>query len=597
MGNHVESHVQGIENLTEQISILKERVEHLSARLSVLESSKSVSPATGKASSSTAQPLPRKMHASQTPGLIDTSTLLPRIATICFLLVVALILRTITDNQIINTQVGSVLGMTYAAILILLGWRLYGKESRLAPVFPGCGILLLFSIVLETHARYQSLSTIGAYSILFIAGATIFAMSIRYRASTLVCLGVPGTAAVAMAIDFPYPIYPILGLLLLSAVIAASYAFKQQMCRYLRWFTLVLSVIFWMLWTSKINTLPTCAEPVAELMHPSWFFPMLFIFWGAYLTTVVLNVLKKDLQLGFFESILPTILAIGAFGAGHTAVCSWFQDKTWFYATLVVIATLHLALAGWLASHNREKTSGTNVFIFAGACLITMTGATVFKNIGYVLPVLTGSALALALLSAYWKNEGVRVTSYFLQVVTCATAIISGAILVPATIPVVTGLAALSLTLCSLIQYNWSRSHAPDPSRSFFFSTVDKKDYSAVVLLVTGLLGGYFFFQFGLHTVLSKMGADFEFQFRSGQSLIINFGAIVLMYLALKNRNKEIIIIGAIVALIGAGKVFLLDLFGIKGVPLVLSVFSTGVVAAFGSVVMGKWQKKEAETA
>ena len=140
-------------------------------------------------------------------------------------------------------------------------------------------------------------------SILFIAGATVFALSIRHRASILICLGVPGTAAVAMAIDFPYPLYPVLGLLLLSAIVAASYAFKQQMCRYLRWFTLVLAALFWLLWTSKMNTLPACAEPVAEAMYPDWFFPMLFTFWGVYLTTVVLNVLKKDLQLGFFESI------------------------------------------------------------------------------------------------------------------------------------------------------------------------------------------------------------------------------------------------------------------------------------------------------
>ena len=95
--------------------------------------------------------------------------------------------------------------MTYAAILILLGFRLYARKSRLAPVFPGCGILLLFSIVLETHARYHTLSTLGAYAILFAGGATLFAMSIRHRASTLICLGVPVAAAVAMAIDFPYP--------------------------------------------------------------------------------------------------------------------------------------------------------------------------------------------------------------------------------------------------------------------------------------------------------------------------------------------------------------------------------------------------------
>jgi hypothetical protein len=369
------------------------------------------------------------------------------------------------------------------------------------------------------------------------------------------------------------------------------------MSSYLRWFTLIIAVVFWMLWTSKMNTLPTCAEPVAELMYPSWFFPMLFVFWGVYLTTVVLNVLKKDLRLGFFESILPTITAVGAFGAGHIAVCNWFKDTTWFYVTMIVIATMHLALAWWLASHNREKASGTNVFIFAGACLIVMSSATVFNTIGYILPVWSASALALILLSAYWKNEGVRITSYILQTATCAAAIISGAVIVPTEAPLAVGMSALGLCVFSLVQYNWSRSHLPDQNRSFYFSRVDKNDYSAVVLLITGLLGGYYFSQFSLHEILSNITADFAFQFTSGQSLIINIGAILLMYLALRGRNKELIIIATIVALIGAGKVFIFDMFGIKGVPLVLSVFSTGVVAAFGSVVMGRWQKKEAETA
>jgi len=593
MGNHVESQFQGIENLSEQVRVLKDRVEQLSARLSALEASQPLQQRAARPASKTAQPLPGDIYAS--PRLFDTSSLLPRIATVCFLLVIALILRTITDNQIINTQAGSILGMTYAAILILLGWRLYGKKSRLAPVFPGCGILLLFSIVLETHTHYQSLSTIGAYSILFIAGGTIFAMSIRYRASSLVCLGVPGTAAVAMAIDFPYPIYPILGLLLLSAIIAASYAFKQQMCRYLRWFTLILSAVFWLLWTSKMNILPTSAGSAAAMVYTGWFFPMLFVFWGVYLATVVLNVLKKDLRLGFFESILPTMTAVGAFGAGHVAVHSWLQDRNWFYVTMVVIATLHLALAWWLAAHDREKASGTNVFIFAGACLIVMTSAVVFATIGYILPIWSASALALAFLSAYWKNEGVRVTSYVLQVTTCAAAVASQAVMVPSSAPIAVGMAALAICLFSLVQYTWSRSHFPDQNRSFFFSRLDRKDYSALALLITGLLGGYYFFQFGLYEILSNMTTEFAFQFKSGQSLIINIGAIVLMYLALRGKNREIVLVGAAVAIIGAGKVFIFDMFGIKGVPLVLSVFSTGVVAAFGSVVMGRWQKKEAE--
>ncbi len=176
-------------------------------------------------------------------------------------------------------------------------------------------------------------------------------------------------------------------------------------------------------------------------------------------------------------------------------------------------------------------------------------------------------------------------------------AIASTAILVPTKLPLATGISALCLCIFSITQYKWSRAHSPDPTNSFYFSKLDKKDYSAAVLLITGILGGYFFSQFALYEILKGMVADFTFQFKSGQSLILNIGAILLMYIALKERNKEIIIIATVVAVLGGVKVFILDMFSIKGIPLVLSVFSYGIVAAFGSVVMSKWQKKEAEPA
>jgi len=44
---------------------------------------------------------------------------------------------------------------------------------------------------------------------------------------------------------------------------------------------------------------------------------------------------------------------------------------------------------------------------------------------------------------------------------------------------------------------------------------------------------------------------------------------------------------------------FILELFGSKGAPLAVRVLFTWLVAdfAFGSVMMGRWEKKEAETA
>ncbi len=52
-------------------------------------------------------------------------------------------------------------------------------------------------------------------------------------------------------------------------------------------------------------------------------------------------------------------------------------------------------------------------------------------------------------------------------------------------------------------------------------------------------------------------------------------------------------VVAATIALMGAAKVFIFDLFSIKCVPLALSIFSSGAVAAVGSVITGRWQKKE----
>src|SRR4030042_2215523 len=76
---------------------------------------------------------------------VGRSSLLQRLSTICFLLVVALVLRTVTDNGIINLQVGSVIGVSYAAALMFMGWRRYRRANPLAPIFTVCGTVLMLA--------------------------------------------------------------------------------------------------------------------------------------------------------------------------------------------------------------------------------------------------------------------------------------------------------------------------------------------------------------------------------------------------------------------------------------------------------------------
>ena len=66
---------------------------------------------------------------------VGKSSLLQRLSTLCFLLVVALILRTVTDSGLVDLQIGSLIGMGYAALLMIMGWRRYQRHNVLAPIF------------------------------------------------------------------------------------------------------------------------------------------------------------------------------------------------------------------------------------------------------------------------------------------------------------------------------------------------------------------------------------------------------------------------------------------------------------------------------
>jgi hypothetical protein len=252
---------------------------------------------------------------------------------------------------------------------------------------------------------------------------------------------------------------------------------------------------------------------------------------------------------------------------------------------------MHFILGWWLARKDQEGATGSNAFVFAGVSLLVFGLAAAVNDIVWVLPMWSVLAFVLAMLSFRWHSGGVRVTSYLLQLVTCGFAAFSGVFSSQSSLPYVGILAAATMAAVSLLQYRWSRQHAPNAVNSAFFSWLDKKDASAVVLLGAGLVSGYYFAQQGLYAILRHTMTDYGAVLQSGQSVFINLGAVLLMLIALRLRSVEIVAVAGLVALLGAVKVFIVDLFGIKGVALVISVFSFGIVAAVASVVMGKWHK------
>ena len=76
---------------------------------------------------------------------------------------------------------------------------------------------------------------------------------------------------------------------------------------------------------------------------------------------------------------------------------------------------------------------------------------------------------------------------------------------------------------------------------------------------------------------------------KCGRSIVINMAATFLLVMGGRRHNLELVWIAVVLAGVGCMKVFLVDLFGTSGIPLVLSVLSFGVVAMAGSIVMGRW--------
>ncbi len=581
-----------LKSLTEQVGFLQKTVDELSARLLSLENGEAPQEKRRLVQEASAV---QQVKVPQDGVLkkAGTGALLPRVATVCFALVVALILRTITDNEIINAKFGSMLGMGYAAALIIGGWWLYGRKSRLAPVFPACGLLLLFSIVLETHARFESLSAVSAYLILFMAGAVVVALGLRYRASSQLCIAALGSGLVGMSIDFPYPLYPMLALIVIGGCVAAFIALRKKLCPSLRWTTLGLTFVFWLFWAFKLNVPAACDEPTAALLYLNWFFPLLFVFWAFFTVTNIHRMATDNEELGFFESLLPSITGVGAFLASWSVAIPWFRSTLWLGIAGVLAALLHIGVAGWLASRNREGATGSTTYTFAGVILFSLGVAATFSNILWSVPVLSVSAYLLARIANKWQSGGIRCTSYLFQLAAGLVAVVSGVVAADMASPLAGGLVIGTLMSMSFLQYRWCRSHAPPGMHSAFFSWLDRKDFSAVILLLTGLISGFFLLRLGLYQVLTRSTADFEYMFRGAQTVFINLGAVFLLLFASSRKNNEILTVAIVVGLLGMLKSFVFDLFGIKGMPLVFSVFSSGVVAAVGSVVSTRWQGKK----
>lgn len=598
------------ENLTteEKVDRLHEHIERLTRRVADLEGSMAAATMGRSADAPAARPEtiippalpPRPGKPPDRPAAGETdsfsedmiqwasrASLFPRLATLCFLMVIALILRTITDNGIVNTLLGMGLGMGYAAALMVAGWYMYRRDSSLAPVFVACGAVLMSSIVVETHDRFQSLPLVPAYWTLMATGAGMAFISRQFKAFLPVSVGTLGMCLAGTAIDYPNPFFPYLFMILLTANFLGYYAGSLKRCGWLRWTVLFVTLVMFYLWGLRLEAVAARKITAAPTLAPGWFVPVLATVSIAFLAIALLGIVRSREQVSVFDFCLPTINAVGSYLAARVVVNEADGSALALSLVAILFAFLHFGVSFWLARRKIEGVPGTNSFVVAGSVLLVLALPAALGNM-LAAPVLGVVALGVAVFSDRWGSGAIRATSYLLQ----AYAVVS---LVPyfladglAAAPLAGAVSAAALAAAALGHYRWCRRNAP-PARSPLFGNYDKQDASGVVTLLVALTGSFFFLR-GIAFHILAGGSGGPDAFPCSQSIIINLAALGLGLYAFRAHNREIRNVAILVIAAGA-LTSTADLLGTKGVPLVLSVLSFGLAAATQSITLSRWQK------
>lgn len=583
-----------------RIQTLERQLERLSARMGEGEVAAADLPSPPAGATTKAKEYPPDEMSDVSEEVLNWASrtaLLPRLATLCFLLVTALILRTITDSGLVNKLIGSGIGMSYAAVLMVVGWYKYGKQSALAPIFAASGALLMSTMVVETHTHFQSLPLVPAYLTLMVTGIGMALISRQFNVFTPISVGILGMCFAGAAIDYPRPFFPYLSLVLFTANLLGYFAAQLKRCSWLRWSAFFVTMVMLQLWGIQIVTALRKGGEVSPELAISWFLPVMAVFAATYLLLALLGIIRSGTgRMSRFDLALPALSMAWVFSIASYVVHAQGGSTRVLGVIGVVTAISLLAATFWLAQRSIEGAPGPGSFTCAGGALLALALPAATGTFILSLPIISLAAIFMAVMSRVWASGTVRAATYLFHIYGSIALVFALKGDTPAAMDAVNILPAGLLACIILYQYQWCRRYPPPPEVSFFAS-FDHNDRSAVLLLLAGLLSSFFMVRIGIFQTLQIIPVAMQRDaFRCGQSLCINGAAIALILLAYLRRNKEIRNVAILVTVVGAIKVFLYDLLGTHGLPLVLSVFSFGMAAAVESVALGKWQKQPDDT-
>ncbi len=591
--------------MSEETANLEQRVADLESQVAALTETVNELQTTGQGSAVIAdQPAKKKSSrklsteggaSEEILSWVDKSYILSRVATTSFIVAVAVALRTASDSGVVDLQIGSFIGMLYAMGLLIYGWFAYKEGSIQAPVYTLWGTLIMCSVVVEAHRVFATVPTEAAYLAMALTGLVGTIISRMHHVALPVFVGTLGMSFGSFALDYPSPVFPYLVIIMGLANVFATYATRLLRASWLRWLLLILTLFMIQIWDLKLNIYLSKLSPenlefsVRGLMPSIGFLGLVFV------CISLLGILGKvQEKISKFDIVMPVLNVCWIFLAAKYAINQGLTTASTFGWVAMVAAIAHLAIAWWLAHRVEGGNVGTTSFALAGGLLLAFSAPMAIGHAVIASALIALLAIAMAWLSMRRSNTGLRLASYLLQFYACS-ALVYLLWSTDGTRPSVVGaLSSGLLASIAFVHYFWSRRN-PVAAGETLLHKLNKHDRGASVLLVAALFSGFFTMRVGLYQALDFLHAATRSNFDGAQSVLINVTAIVVLWLSLLRHNKELRNVAVLLIVIGAGKVFLMDMVSLKGMPLMAGVFTFGLVAAFASFVLGRWNKSSGE--
>ncbi len=553
-----------VSSLESRVDRLAQEVHHLRQQMDRLMANRESIPSLPPITPNTTEETSEKVLS-----WLDHSALLPRISTISFLLVVALILRTITDKDIVSIPVGSVIGIAYAGMLLLIGAYSYLKSHALSPIFTTCGAVLMFSIVVETHNRFDWLPAVAAYTILALVCVGGTALSAWYKIKAPGIVAIMGACLASVALEMPEPTFPYLMAMLGLFNLAAYMIAPIRGCAWVRWIVLAVTLVMMAVWQQKLLT-PHVDAKTVSLFVQGWFPFVVILFSMMNLGLALLGMVRCHVdRISTYNRMLPSLNVLWAYVMLTRSAPLLAGSELMFAIAGVVAGVGHVMVSLVLSDGQRRTQQASSAMFFAGALLLVMWLPLVM-GVTWSVPIVSALALAAAYLARRRVNHGILVISYLLQVY-CLAVLSVQLFSVPAPVSGVVGAAVVAL---------------------FSFRQYLMRERASVVLLIVALISTFLMMRILAYAGILSVWGEFEDIFASTQSVIINVSGVGLMLASVLRRDKDLRNVAIAVVIIGGFKSLIIDLFGLHGLPLVVSIFSFGLGLAIDSILLRRWQQK-----